>query len=141
VSDPNHVESARAVYDVTASRYIEFVGTQIGSATEETIDRSLLTAFVELIRDGPAGGVADVGCGPGRVAAFLAQHGLDVVGVDVSRGCWPMLGAHIRTFVSRRASLQRFQSTRGSSPVRCVGTRSSTHPRIGSGKWRASKPG
>jgi len=28
--------------------------------------------------------VADVGCGPGRVAAFLATHGLDVVGVDVS---------------------------------------------------------
>lgn len=86
MSDPDHVESARAVYDVAASRYIEFVGTQISAATEAAIDRSLLTAFVELIQDGPTGGVADIGCGPGRVAAFLAQHGLDVVGVDVSKG-------------------------------------------------------
>ena len=86
MSDPDHVESARAVYDVAASRYIEFVGTQISSATEGAIDRSLLTAFVELIQDGPAAVVADVGCGPGRVAAFLAQHSLDVVGVDVSKG-------------------------------------------------------
>lgn len=84
--DPDHVESARAVYDAAASRYVEFVGTQISSATEGAIDRSLLTAFVELVQDGPAGGVADVGCGPGRVAAFLAQHGLDVVGVDLSKG-------------------------------------------------------
>jgi ubiquinone/menaquinone biosynthesis C-methylase UbiE len=84
VADPEHVASARAVFDAVASQYVEFAGTQIGSATEAVIDRSLLMAFVELIRDGPAGAVADIGCGPGRVAAFLAGHGLDVIGVDVS---------------------------------------------------------
>jgi ubiquinone/menaquinone biosynthesis C-methylase UbiE len=76
----------RAVYDVTASRYVEFVGTEISPATEGTIDRSLLLAFSELIQSGPTGGVADIGCGPGRVAAFLAKRGLEVVGVDVSEG-------------------------------------------------------
>ena len=80
------VESPRAVYDAAASRYVEFVGTRISPATEAAIDRSLLVAFVELVQDVPAGPVADVGCGPGRVAALLAQRGLDVVGVDVSRG-------------------------------------------------------
>lgn len=86
MSKPDHVESPRAVYDTAASRYVEFVGTRISPATEAAIDRSLLVAFVELVKDGPAGPVADVGCGPGRVAALLAQHGLDVVGVDVSQG-------------------------------------------------------
>ncbi|MEP7113555.1 MAG: class I SAM-dependent methyltransferase, partial [Ilumatobacteraceae bacterium] len=46
--------------------------------------RSLLAAFVELMADAPAGRVADLGCGPGRVAAFLAAHEFEVVGVDVS---------------------------------------------------------
>jgi ubiquinone/menaquinone biosynthesis C-methylase UbiE len=84
VTDLDHVASARAVYDAAASRYVEFVGTEINSTTEAPIDRALLTAFVELVQGGPAGRVADVGCGPGRVAALLAGSGLDVVGVDVS---------------------------------------------------------
>jgi ubiquinone/menaquinone biosynthesis C-methylase UbiE len=86
VPGSDHVESARAVYDVAASRYVEFVGTQINPATEAAIDRSLLAAFVELFQGGPAGAVADVGCGPGRVAGFLVEHGLDVIGFDVSEG-------------------------------------------------------
>lgn len=84
MSDADHVESARAVYDAAASRYVAFVGTRISAATEAPIDRSLLVAFSELIRGGPTGVVADIGCGPGRVAALLAGHDLEVVGVDVS---------------------------------------------------------
>jgi SAM-dependent methyltransferase len=86
VPDPGHVDSARRVYDLAASRYVDFVGTEINAATEAPIDRSLLMAFVELVQGGPSGPVADIGCGPGRVAAFLVHHGLDVVGVDVSEG-------------------------------------------------------
>jgi ubiquinone/menaquinone biosynthesis C-methylase UbiE len=85
VTEPDHVASARAVFDAAASRYVEFAGTQISEATEAALDRSLLTAFVELVRGGPAGPVADIGCGPGRVAAFLDRQGLHVVGVDVSQ--------------------------------------------------------
>src|SRR5450756_325963 len=74
---------------MTARTYVEFVGTEISSATECPIDRSLLVAFIELIKSRAIGRVADVGCGPGRVAAFMADHGLDVIAVDVSQA---MLG-------------------------------------------------
>jgi len=60
------------------------VGTGISAAAEGPIDRALLAAFVEILEASPAGPVADVGCGPGRVAAFLAAHGMDVIGIDVS---------------------------------------------------------
>jgi ubiquinone/menaquinone biosynthesis C-methylase UbiE len=85
MSDEDHVATARAVYDRAAARYVQFVGTEISPATEGPIDRSLLVAFVELIKRQTVVRVADVGCGPGRVAAFMAQRGLDVVGVDVSQ--------------------------------------------------------
>ncbi len=78
------MDAARAFYDATAERYVDFVGTEISSATEGQVDRSLLEAFVELVKEGELGTVADVGCGPGRAAAFLAARGLEVVGVDVS---------------------------------------------------------
>ena len=77
--------AARAVYDRAATRYVQFVGTEISSATEGPIDRSLLVTFVDLIKRHTVLRVADVGCGPGRVAAFMAEHGLNVVGVDVSQ--------------------------------------------------------
>jgi ubiquinone/menaquinone biosynthesis C-methylase UbiE len=89
VSSKDHVAIARAVYDIAARTYVEFVGTVISSATECPIDRSLLVAFIELIKKQAISRVADVGCGPGRVAAFMADHGLDVIGVDVSQA---MLG-------------------------------------------------
>jgi ubiquinone/menaquinone biosynthesis C-methylase UbiE len=85
MSDEDHISTARAVYDRAAPRYVEFVGTEISSATEGPIDQSLLVAFVELIKRQTIVRVADVGCGPGRVAAFMAERGLDVVGVDVSQ--------------------------------------------------------
>jgi ubiquinone/menaquinone biosynthesis C-methylase UbiE len=85
VSGEDHVANARAVYDLAAPRYVRFVGTEISTATEGPIDRSVLGAFVELIKQRNVGRVADVGCGPGRVAALMAEHGLDVIGVDVSQ--------------------------------------------------------
>lgn len=102
--DPDHVRSTQAVYDAAASRYVEFVGTEISAKTESALDRSMLTAFSELLREGPAGPVADVGCGPGRVAAFLADRGLDVVGVDVSEA---LLAAARRAHPSIRFELGR----------------------------------
>lgn len=78
------MRSVRAVYDATAEFYATAVGTEVNAAFEGPIDRSLLSAFAEFSQPVP-GPVADVGCGPGRVAAFLATQGLDVVGVDVSR--------------------------------------------------------
>ncbi len=85
MSGEDHVATARAVYDKAAPRYVQLVGTEISSATEGPIDRALLVAFIELIKRQTVLRVADVGCGPGRVAAFMTERGLDVVGVDVSQ--------------------------------------------------------
>lgn len=84
VIEPDHVSTARAVYDATAGAYAELVGPELTPAFEAPIDRAVLAAFVEYVTKGTAGPVADVGCGPGRVAAFLAAHGLCVLGFDVS---------------------------------------------------------
>jgi ubiquinone/menaquinone biosynthesis C-methylase UbiE len=85
VAGEDHVTTARAVYEMAAQSYVQFVGTEISPATEAPIDRAVLVAFGELIKERTVGRVVDVGCGPGRVAAFLAEHGLDVIGVDVSQ--------------------------------------------------------
>lgn len=58
---------------------------------EAAEDMAVLRAFVELAgqRSGP---VMDAGCGPGRVTRFLADAGLDVVGVDVAEGMMILVG-------------------------------------------------
>ena len=78
--------AARAVYDASADGYVAFVGTELSTATESPIDRALLAAFVEIVQNGASASarVADVGCGPGRVAAFLVSHGLNAIGIDAS---------------------------------------------------------
>jgi len=83
MDEPDHVVTARAVYDATAGLYAQQVGTEVGAAFEGPIDRAILAAFVEFVR-ATGGRVADVGCGPGRVAGLLARHDINVVGVDVS---------------------------------------------------------
>ena len=76
VSEPKHVGGPRAVYDVSADAYVRFVGVEISAATEGSIDRALLYAFVEMASAANSGRIADIGCGPGRVAAFLARLGV-----------------------------------------------------------------
>ncbi len=76
---------ARLVFDATAADYVAFVGTELSDGTEDAVDRSALAAFVELASaPGAPRPVADLGCGPGRVAAFLARQGVGSIGIDVS---------------------------------------------------------
>lgn len=84
MTEPEHLAAARAVYDATAEEYAQSVGTEVSATFEGPIDRAVLAAFVELVSQSALGSVVDVGCGPGRVAAFLATRGVDVVGVDPS---------------------------------------------------------
>ncbi|MGH9016223.1 MAG: class I SAM-dependent DNA methyltransferase [Acidimicrobiales bacterium] len=84
MTEPDHVSVPREVYDRVADEYAQVVGTDVSPEFEGPIDRALLAAFVERIQlDG--GLVADIGCGTGRIAAWLAAHGLGVIGVDMSR--------------------------------------------------------
>lgn len=80
-------ESAR-VYGATAAEYTEYVGTEISSAVESPLDRAIIWAFAEMLLDplAPSGVVADLGCGPGRAAAFFAGQGLDAIGFDLAPG-------------------------------------------------------
>lgn len=78
------MSTTRAAYEATAESYADSVGTEISAAIEAPLDRALLEAFVESLANATAGPVADLGCGPGRVAAFLAGRGIDALGVDVS---------------------------------------------------------
>jgi SAM-dependent methyltransferase len=75
------LHAARVAYDAIAAVYADqFEDTLDDRPTE----RALLAAFAEVIRRGPAGLVADLGCGPGHIAAHLHRLGLSVFGVDQS---------------------------------------------------------
>ncbi|MCP2256464.1 Methyltransferase domain-containing protein [Streptoalloteichus tenebrarius] len=77
------LETTRTFYDTIADDYAKLFKDPFEG---RTLDRALLTAFAELVRGADAKLVADVGCGPGRVTAFLHGLGLDVLGVDLSSG-------------------------------------------------------
>lgn len=81
----DHIARTRRAYGDSAQRFASTVGTSISTVFEAPVDRALLHAFAELAResDGP---VIDAGCGSGRVARFLADQQLDVLGIDVAPG-------------------------------------------------------
>ncbi|MGP4024280.1 methyltransferase domain-containing protein [Actinomadura sp. 3N407] len=70
----------RAAYDAVAALYAD---TFRNVLDELPLDRALITAFAEPVR-GTGGPVADLGCGPGHVTAFLASLGLPASGIDLS---------------------------------------------------------
>ena len=84
MDEPAHVASTRAVYDHSADLYVETVGAEVTDRFEAPLDRAVLGAFAETLTQRDRGLVLDAGCGPGRVAAFLARRGLNVRGVDLS---------------------------------------------------------
>jgi SAM-dependent methyltransferase len=44
----------------------------------------MLVAFAEVVRVAGRGPVADLGCGPGKVTAYLAELGVSVFGIDLA---------------------------------------------------------
>jgi SAM-dependent methyltransferase len=81
MSGPPAHDSIRASYDALAERYSAELG---GELAYKPLDRALLGALVE--QHPPGTPVADVGCGPGHVAAWLAGRGVAAVGIDMSPG-------------------------------------------------------
>jgi SAM-dependent methyltransferase len=77
------VERARASYDEVAEDYDALLR---GLLEREPWERVALDLLVGRVRDAGGGAVLDVGCGTGRVTAYLAGAGLDVSGVDLSPG-------------------------------------------------------
>ncbi|MFI8823668.1 class I SAM-dependent methyltransferase [Streptomyces sp. NPDC053431] len=72
-------ERVRRSYDVVAEEYVARIG---GELDGKPLDRALLAALAEQAGDGAV--IADLGCGPGHVAGWLAERGPGVVGVDLS---------------------------------------------------------
>jgi len=72
------VSDVRRSYDAVAGLYAREFGSELDG---KPLDRALLGAIAEMAAAGP---IADVGCGPGHVAAYLATLGASVIGVDIS---------------------------------------------------------
>ncbi|MEU6605200.1 methyltransferase domain-containing protein [Streptomyces shenzhenensis] len=80
-STPDFLQATRSAYDTIARDYTAHVPDGLG---ESPLDVAQLTAFAELVRaNGPAP-VADLGSGPGYVAARLHALGVPVFGIDIS---------------------------------------------------------
>ena len=79
MTEADFLTSTRTFYDAVAEDYAALFGDALAV---RPLDRALLAGFAELVGDG--GQVADLGCGPGRVTAYLASLGLSVFGLDLS---------------------------------------------------------
>jgi SAM-dependent methyltransferase len=89
-----------------------------GELAHKPLDRALLAAFAEQVRDafGGSASVCDAGCGPGHVGAFLTDHGLTVTGIDLApamieraRELHPDLTFEVGTMTSLDAGDGRWQ--------------------------------
>lgn len=74
-------DSVRRSYDAVAEEYVNWLHTELG---QKPLDRALLTALLEQTEPGTP--IGDLGCGPGHVAAWLADKGARTVGIDLSPG-------------------------------------------------------
>lgn len=83
MTEPEFVRDTRAGYDIIATYYHQRFGHELDA---KPLERGMLDGFAELVRAARLGPVADVGCGTGRVSAYLARLGVDMRGIDLSPG-------------------------------------------------------
>jgi SAM-dependent methyltransferase len=69
----------QAGYDAVAEEYARRIADEL---RHKPLDRALLDRFAAATRD--RGPVCDIGCGPGHVARYLNEQGVNVVGYDLS---------------------------------------------------------
>ena len=73
-------------YDAIAPAYADLVRDELADLP---LDRAVLAAFADYVRAGDAAAdgtrrVVELGCGPGRIAAYLHRLEVEVSGVDLS---------------------------------------------------------
>lgn len=81
MTEPSYLTTTRSSYDTVASDYAELVKTLFAQGS---LGRAMLAAFAELVQAAGGGPVADLGCGPGQVTAYLDALGVSAFGVDLS---------------------------------------------------------
>lgn len=75
------VTATRRAYDAVAEDYARLLPDM---TLEAPLDRAVLAAFAEMLREQGDQLVIDVGCGAGRVTKHLDDAGLRVIGLDLS---------------------------------------------------------
>src|SRR5262245_37027789 len=75
------IPTIRYDYDRLAGEYAKRIA---GELQHTPLDRQLLNRFATEMRTG--GEVCDLGCGPGHVARYLRDAGVNVFGIDLSPG-------------------------------------------------------
>ncbi|KPI15600.1 Methyltransferase type 11 [Actinobacteria bacterium OK074] len=73
----------RRSYDTVAASYAEQLREALAGAPYL---RAALGLFAGAVAAAGGGPVADVGCGPGHVTAYLRESGVDAFGIDLSPG-------------------------------------------------------
>ncbi|MFI5806174.1 class I SAM-dependent methyltransferase [Streptomyces sp. NPDC051561] len=76
-----HHHAVRRSYDTVAEEYVKRLHDELAG---KPLDRALLAALLEQTEPGAV--VADLGCGPGHIAAHLVAGGARTVGIDLSEG-------------------------------------------------------
>jgi SAM-dependent methyltransferase len=72
-------EICQTSYNIVADEYVRRIFHEL---QHKPLDRQLLDLFADAVRDvGPA---CDLGCGPGHVARYLHERGVQVCGIDLS---------------------------------------------------------
>lgn len=75
------LRDTRISYDTVAISYADRMREALAG---EPYLRAALAVFADLVHGAGGGPVADVGCGPGHVTAYLRELGVDAFGVDLS---------------------------------------------------------
>jgi SAM-dependent methyltransferase len=83
MTESDFLRDTRVSYDAVATAYAERFGDELDA---RPLDRGMLAGFAERVRAADAGPVADVGCGNGRVTAYLDGLGVSAFGIDLSPG-------------------------------------------------------
>jgi SAM-dependent methyltransferase len=81
VIDHDAFSVTREAYDAAASLYAQRFRDDL---RDRPVDRAMLSAFAEVVSASGDGEVADLGCGPGHITAYLDELGLAAFGVDAS---------------------------------------------------------
>ncbi len=77
--DKANLSELQKSYDRVAEQYADHIADEL---QHKPLDRQLLDRFAATIKD--AGLVCDIGCGPGHIARYLRERGVEVCGIDLS---------------------------------------------------------
>ena len=79
--DPQKLSDCQSSYDRLAEEYTSRIADEL---KDKPLDRMLLEEFAARVNG--ASRVCDLGCGPGHVARYLRDCGVDIFGLDLSPG-------------------------------------------------------